>query len=80
MAFNDGAKRVHFINVMKSSKDFAGEHLSPISESDVVSEFAKKHRCKLQVLEHGEHYFHTDQQLHYFKQWLKDRVSCSLRS
>ena len=51
-----------------------------ISESDVVSEFAKKYRCKLQVLEHGEHYFHTDQQLHYFKHWLRNHVSYSLRS
>ncbi len=51
-----------------------------ISESDVVSEFARKYRCKLQVLEHGEHYFHTDQQLHYLKQWLRDHVSYSLRS
>ena len=36
MAFNDSAKRVHFINVMKSTKDFSGEHLSPISEQDVI--------------------------------------------
>ena len=38
MAFNSDttAKRVHFINLMKSTKDFCGEHLSPISESDVV--------------------------------------------
>ena len=37
MAFNDNStKRVHFINLMKSTKDFCGEHLSPISESDVV--------------------------------------------
>ena len=36
MAFNDSVKRVHFINLMKSTKDFAGEHLSPISEADVV--------------------------------------------
>ena len=37
MAFNDNAtKRVHFINLMKSTKDFAGEHLSPISEADVI--------------------------------------------
>ena len=37
MAFNDNTtKRVHFINLMKSTKDFCGEHLSPISESDVV--------------------------------------------
>ena len=39
MAFNDTTntpKRVHFVNLMKSTKDFAGEHLSPITESDVV--------------------------------------------
>ena len=35
MAFNDN-KRVHFINVMKSTRDFSGEHLSPISETDVM--------------------------------------------
>lgn len=39
MAFNDTTttpKRVHFINLMKSTKDFAGEHLTPMSESDVM--------------------------------------------
>lgn len=37
MAFNDNSiRRVHFVNLMKSSVDFCGEHLSPISESDVV--------------------------------------------
>lgn len=37
MAFNDNKeKRVHFINLMKSSKDFSGEHLAPISEQDVI--------------------------------------------
>lgn len=43
MAFdNDAKKRVHFINLMKSSRDFAGEHLSPISESDVVMLLKRK--------------------------------------
>ena len=36
MAFNDNVKRTHFVNLMKSSKDFSGEHLSPISEQDVI--------------------------------------------
>ena len=37
MAFNDNKeKRVHFVNLMKSSKDFTGEHLAPLSETDVV--------------------------------------------
>lgn len=36
MAF-DSVKRTHFINLMKSYKDFSGEHLTPISESDVIA-------------------------------------------
>lgn len=35
MDFNT-TKRVHFVNLMKSTKDFSGEHLSPISEQDVI--------------------------------------------
>lgn len=43
MAFNDNSvKRVHFVNLMKSTKDFSGEHLSPISESDVVMLLSSK--------------------------------------
>ena len=45
-----------------------------ISEFDVVSEFAKRYHCGLQVLENGEHYFHTDEQLQYFRQWLRDNI------
>lgn len=38
MAFGDNKeqKRVHFVNLMKSSKDFTGEHLAPLTETDVV--------------------------------------------
>jgi len=46
-----------------------------ISEFDVVSEFAERYHCRLQVLEQGEHFFHTDQQLSYFRQWLKDNIA-----
>ena len=30
----DNSTRFHFINVVKVSKDFLGEHCSPLSESD----------------------------------------------
>ncbi len=45
-----------------------------ITEFVVASDFAKRYHCKLQVLEHGEHYFHTDEQLHYFRKWLEDNI------
>ena len=34
MAFNDNSKRVHFVNVVKITKDFLGEHCSPLTEGD----------------------------------------------
>ena len=44
MAFNDTTtpKRMHFVNLMKSSKDFTGEHLAPISETDVMMLLSNK--------------------------------------
>jgi len=42
-----------------------------LCEFNVVSEFAKRFHCNLQVMEHGEHYFHTEEQLQFFRQWLK---------
>lgn len=45
-----------------------------LSEFDVVSDFVERYDSKLQVLENGEHYFHTDEQLQYFRQWLRDTI------
>ena len=45
MAFGDTnkePKRVHFVNLMKSSRDFTGEHLAPISETDVMMLLSNK--------------------------------------
>lgn len=45
-----------------------------LCEFDVVSEFNKRFNCNLQVMENGEHYFHTEEQLQYFRQWLKKHI------
>ena len=45
-----------------------------LSEFDVVSDFVERYHCKLHVLKHGEHYFRTDEQLRYFRQWLGDTI------
>lgn len=45
-----------------------------ICELDVVSDFAKAFNCDLQVMEHAEHYFHTEAQLQYFRQWVKKHI------
>jgi pimeloyl-ACP methyl ester carboxylesterase len=45
-----------------------------ICQYDVISEFVKRFNCSLQVLEHGEHYFHTNEQLRYFREWVKGKI------
>jgi esterase/lipase len=45
-----------------------------LCEFDVVSAFAKHFDCALQVMENGEHYFHTEEQLQFFRKWLKKHI------
>lgn len=42
-----------------------------ICEIDVVSSFSKKFNCTMEVMDKGEHYFHTPEQLEFFREWLK---------
>ncbi|MPM65900.1 IS1595 family transposase [bioreactor metagenome] len=46
-----------------------------LCEFDFVSSFANKFDCALDVMESGEHYFHTPEQLNYFRQWLKKHLT-----
>jgi len=45
-----------------------------VCELDVVSAFSKRFGCGLQVMENGEHYFHTPEQLTFYRQWLKEEI------
>ncbi|MGE4213641.1 MAG: alpha/beta hydrolase [Anaerotignaceae bacterium] len=45
-----------------------------LCEFDFVSSFAKKFNCGLEVMENGEHYFHTPEQLNFFRQWVKSHL------
>lgn len=45
-----------------------------ISEHTVVAGFAERFGCELTVLERGEHYFHTPEQLDHFRRWLRGRI------
>lgn len=42
-----------------------------ICEIDVLSAFSKKFNCGMEIMEHGEHYFHTPEQLNFLRHWLK---------
>ncbi|KAJ51421.1 hypothetical protein BD780_002575 [Clostridium tetanomorphum] len=45
-----------------------------LCEFDVVSEFTKRFNCDLQIMKNGEHYFHTKEQLEFFRRWLKKYI------
>jgi pimeloyl-ACP methyl ester carboxylesterase len=50
-------------SILYGTKDDTVEH-------DTVESFAKQFHAKLDILENGEHYFHTEEHLSYFKKWL----------
>lgn len=45
-----------------------------ICEFDIVSAFSKHFKCDLKLLDHGEHYFHTKEQLDFFRLWIKKHI------
>lgn len=46
-----------------------------MQEKSIIQEFSDKFKCKLSILENGEHYFHTKEQLNYYKKWLDKAIN-----
>ncbi|WP_438285176.1 alpha/beta hydrolase [Bacillus pseudomycoides] len=45
-----------------------------LCEFETINYFSKKHCCDLKVMEAGEHYFHTEEQLKVLEQWLHKHI------
>ena len=45
-----------------------------ITERDVVMAFCSKFGCKLTVLENGEHFFYSSEQLSFYRKWLTENT------
>ena len=43
-------------------------------DRETVTAFAEKHRANLTVMEAGEHWFHTEEQLRFLKDWIKEKA------
>ena len=41
-----------------------------MQEQNLIQDFSHKFNCELSILENGEHYFHTEEQLDYYRKWL----------
>ena len=51
---------------------YAGQdNLTP---REIVDEFVNIHNAKLSVMENGEHWFHTDEQISFLNSWMKEAI------
>lgn len=46
-----------------------------LQNENLIKDFCNKYDCKLSILENGEHYFHTEEQLNYYKSWIEGLYS-----
>ena len=44
-----------------------------LTSYETVASFAKEHSAKLTVMESGEHWFHTDEQVQFLDEWIRER-------
>lgn len=58
----------------KSTSILYGED-DKTSEIKFIADFVKRFNCDLQIIKHGEHYFHTKEQLQYLRNWLKKKLN-----
>lgn len=45
-----------------------------MQEESMIKEFSEQNHCNLTVLEGGEHFFHTKEQLEYYRKWLDEII------
>ena len=43
-----------------------------LTPHETVAAFATEHNAKLAVMEHGEHWFHTDEQMRFLDDWIRE--------
>ena len=64
----------HLINQWSTpTKILYGEHDTLIKRS-MIEDFCKKHHCELTVMQNGEHWFHTEQQLDVLTGWIDNSL------
>ena len=45
-----------------------------MQEQSIIQDFAVKFNCELSIVENGEHYFHTKEQLDNYKKWIEEKI------
>ena len=45
-----------------------------LQEEKIITDFCTEFNCDLSVLENGEHFFHTEEQLEFYRNWLDEVI------
>lgn len=64
----------HPISTWNTDTDVMYGAKDELCEIEDINYFVKKYCCRLEVMDEGEHYFHTEEQLNVFKHWLRKHI------
>ncbi|CAG7839651.1 IS1595 family transposase ISBth19 [Clostridium haemolyticum] len=64
----------HPINKWNTDTDIMYGAKDELCEFETINYFVKKYCCGLEIMDKGEHYFHTEEQLNTFKYWLRKHI------
>lgn len=64
----------HPINIWNNNTKILYGSKDNLTEGYIVDNFAETFHCDLTVMENGEHWFHTDEQLTFLDNWVKDKT------
>jgi predicted alpha/beta-fold hydrolase len=64
----------HPINTWNTDTDIMYGAKDELCEFETIDYFVKKYCCRLEVVDSGEHYFHTEKHLNVFKYWLQKHI------
>ena len=45
-----------------------------LQDEKTIKDFCNKFNCELSILENGEHYFHTENQLKFYEEWIDKQI------
>ncbi|ULQ59155.1 alpha/beta hydrolase [Brucepastera parasyntrophica] len=45
-----------------------------LTERSILDSFSGKYNCDVTVMDKGEHYFHTPEQIHYLEKWIRQVI------
>lgn len=45
-----------------------------MQDENIIKKFSNNFNCELTILKNGEHYFHTKEQLDYYRKWLSSKL------